>query len=50
MALMAAVLWVIGPLLGHLALRAMLPGDPRWLRIQTSDVIAAVAVPVSIAL
>lgn len=50
MALMASVLWVIGPLFGHLAMRAMAPGDPRWLQVQTSDLIAALTMPLSVAL
>jgi tRNA A-37 threonylcarbamoyl transferase component Bud32 len=50
MSLMAAVLWVIGPVLGHLALHAMSPGDPRWAQFLTIDAIAAASVVTSLAL
>ena len=50
MSLLAAVLWVVAPVLGHLALRAMSPGDPSWTRFQTTDAIAGVCALASLAL
>jgi tRNA A-37 threonylcarbamoyl transferase component Bud32 len=50
-ALLASVLWVVSPALDHLAVRAMTPpGDPRWLRLDLTDAIAATSALVSIAL
>jgi serine/threonine-protein kinase len=51
MALLAAALWTVGTVLGHVALRAMTPlGDPRWLVFDATDVIALASVAVSLAL
>jgi serine/threonine-protein kinase len=50
MSLVAAVLWIVGTLFGHLATRAMMPGDPRWRSIDPTDVIAGVSVVLSLAL
>jgi eukaryotic-like serine/threonine-protein kinase len=48
--LLAAVLWVVGPALAHVALRAMSPLDPRWRSLGPTDAIAALAVVGSLAL
>ncbi len=48
MSLMAAGLWTVGSVLGHLAVRSM--GDPRWFRLDGGDAIAAVCVVVSLLL
>jgi len=50
MSLLAAVLWVVATVLGHLALRAMNHGDPSWNRFQTTDAIAGVCALASLAL
>ena len=51
MALLAATLWVVGTVLGHLAERAMMrPGDPRWREVGMTDATAAASVLVSLAL
>ena len=50
MALVAAVLWTIGPVLAHLALYLQSPGDARWARFEAIDWIAAGCVVVSVAL
>ncbi len=50
-ALLVAVLWLLGTVLGHVALRAQLPaGDARWLRLGMTDVIAGTCVAVSLLL
>ncbi len=43
MSLLAAVLWVVGSVAAHVALRAMSHGDPRWRSLGATDVIAASA-------
>ena len=48
--LLLAVLWLVATVLDHFALRAMSHGDPRWLRPQAEDVIAAASMLVSLAL
>jgi serine/threonine-protein kinase len=48
--LLAAVLWVVAALLGHVAFRAMLPGDPRWKQFHTADGIGVLAALASVAL
>jgi serine/threonine-protein kinase len=50
MALLGAALWTIGTGGYHLALRAMTPGDPIWLRFQAMDAIAVANVLASLAL
>jgi serine/threonine-protein kinase len=51
MALLAATLWVIGTIAGHLAERAMMrPGDPRWRDLGSTDAIAAASVVASLLL
>jgi serine/threonine-protein kinase len=41
MALIAAALWVLGPLLGHLARHAISPDNPQWSGFQWIDGVAA---------
>ncbi len=50
MALIGAVLWVLGPLLGHLALRLASPPDPRWSQLQPIEAVHAASIAVSLAL
>jgi eukaryotic-like serine/threonine-protein kinase len=42
MSILAAVLWLLGTVLDHLALRAMTNGDPSWNDFKTTDAIAVV--------
>jgi len=48
--LIGAVLWVLGPAFGHLALRATSPGDLRWAQFLPIDAIAIVSIAASLAL
>ena len=51
MALLAAVLWLLGTGLGHLAERAMMPpGDRRWTFLEVPDAIAGASVLLSLVL
>ena len=50
MALVAAVLWALGPVLEHLAMYLAPPEDPRWWQYHTIDNIAIGCVAVSLAL
>jgi hypothetical protein len=50
MTLTAAVLWVVGPVLRHLALHAAAPGDPRWSELLPVDLVAAASAVTSLAL
>jgi hypothetical protein len=50
MALIAAGLWVLGPVFGHLALYVTHPEDPRWAEFGTIDAIAASCVVMSLSL
>jgi serine/threonine-protein kinase len=50
MAMLAAVLWVVGTLLDHLVLALTSPEHGRWLRTDMSEAIAGVNVAVSLAL
>jgi hypothetical protein len=50
LALIAAVLWTLGPVLGHLALYVTTPENTRWARVQTIDFIAVGSVAASLAL
>ena len=50
MALLGAALWTIGPILGHLAGRAMAGGELQWLRLGATDAISAVCMALSLML
>ena len=50
MALIAAALWVLGPVFGHLAVYVTRPDDPSWAQLRTIDGIAASCVVMSLAL
>jgi eukaryotic-like serine/threonine-protein kinase len=50
MALVGAGLWVFGVGLGHLAFHSIDPGDPRWARVNLTDLIALGSVALSLAL
>ena len=50
LSLVAAGLWVLGTVLGHLAFRSLSHGDAKWLRIGVPDWIAAFSVIVSVLL
>ncbi len=50
MALIAAGLWLVAPVLGHLAFHATHPGDPEWARLRPNDVVAATSFVLSLAL
>jgi serine/threonine protein kinase len=50
MSLVACGLWILGSVLGHLALRSMSHGDPEWRRLTAGDGIAASSVLVSLLL
>jgi tRNA A-37 threonylcarbamoyl transferase component Bud32 len=49
LALVGVVLWILGPVLGHLALALSEPDDPRWSQFNPIDKIAVVGVLVSLA-
>ena len=49
-ALVAGGLWVLGTVLGHLAVRSMSHGDPQWLRVGAPEAIAAASVALSLGL
>ncbi|MFL5404010.1 MAG: serine/threonine-protein kinase [Gemmatimonadales bacterium] len=50
MALVGAGLWTFGVGLGHLAFHSIDPQDPRWVRINATDLIAAGSVALSLSL
>jgi serine/threonine protein kinase len=50
MSLVAGGLWILGTVLGHLAERSISHGDPRWLRLEAGDGIAALSVVISLLL
>jgi serine/threonine protein kinase len=50
MSLVAAGLWTLATLLGHLAVRSMSHGDPRWLGLGVPDAIAGSSVVASVLL
>ena len=50
MALLGAALWTIGPILGHLAGRAMSGSDLEWSRLGGTDAISAICVILSLSL
>jgi hypothetical protein len=49
-ALIAAVLWVLGPALGHVADTVLNRGHHGWGGVRTVDIIAAISVAISLAL
>ena len=50
MSLVASAVWILGSVLGHVAMRSMSPGDPQWRRLAGPDWIAASSVLVSVLL
>ena len=50
LSLVAGGLWLIGTILGHLAVRSMSHGDPQWLRVGVPEAIAAFSVAISLLL
>ena len=50
MSLLAAVLWVLATVFGHLAYRALMPGDARWMHMGAQEAIAGATVLISLAL
>ena len=50
LSLVAAGLWVLGTVLGHLAVRSMSHGDPQWLRVGAPEAIAALSATLSLGL
>ena len=50
MSLVAAVLWVVGSVLGRLAMRSMEVGDSKWTDLTLGDAIAAASVLLSLLL
>jgi hypothetical protein len=50
LALIAAVLWVLGPLLGHVADTVLNRGQHGWGGVRTVDIIASISVAISLAL
>ena len=50
LSLVAAGLWMLGTVLGHLAVRSMSHGDPQWLRVGVPDGIAVFGIVVSVLL
>jgi eukaryotic-like serine/threonine-protein kinase len=50
LSLVAAGLWVLGTVLGHLAVRSMSHADPQWLQVGVPEAIAAVSVALSVSL
>ena len=50
MSLVAAGLWVVGTILGRLAMRSMEVGDSKWLDLTMGDAIAATSVLASLLL
>ena len=49
-ALIVAMLWLLGTILDHLALRLQAPGDPRWMRWDVDDTFSAVGLATAVAL
>src|SRR3989338_7679039 len=49
LSLLAAVLWIVAPVTGHLAYRAV-THDPRWAMLDWTDLISAVSCAASIGL
>jgi serine/threonine-protein kinase len=50
MSLLAAVLWILGVPLGHLAARSLYPNSSRWRQLDITDGISVVTVIVSLGL
>ena len=51
MSLISAALWTLGTVLGHIAVRAMTPpGDPQWVKLEATDVIAGISIVSSLAM
>ena len=50
MSLLAAVLWLVGTLLGHVAVHVMSRGAEEWPRLEVTDSIALASIVVSLAL
>src|ERR1700693_6140417 len=50
MSLLAAVLWVVASVFGHLAYHAMSPGDAKWMQFSMPDGVAVAVVVISLAL
>jgi eukaryotic-like serine/threonine-protein kinase len=50
MSLLGAVLWILGTVLYHLAMRALGPGNPLWMQFTVTDGIAVAASVTSLAL
>jgi hypothetical protein len=50
MSLIAAALWFLATVLGHLAFREMTSGDPRWLVFAFPDYVSVIAIIASIGL
>ena len=50
MSLIAAALWLFATLFGHLAARAMMPDDQRWMQFDMTDAIAVVSIAASLGL
>ncbi len=50
LSLVAAGLWVVATILGHLAVRSMSHGDPQWLRVGVPEAIAALSAALSVSL
>ena len=50
MAVIAAALWVLGPVFGHVAVYVTQPDNPSWAQFRTIDALAASCVVVSLSL
>jgi serine/threonine-protein kinase len=50
MSLLGAALWTVGPVLGHLARRALDPNNPSWALFGATDVIAVACIVLSLLL
>jgi len=50
LSLVVALLWFVGTLAGHVAVRAMQPDDPKWRTFEASDMIALLSIGVSFGL
>ena len=50
LSLVAAGLWIVATILGHLAVRSMSHGDPQWLRVGMPEAIAALSAVLSVSL
>ena len=50
MALVGTVLWILGPILGHIAFHSREPENPKWLHLIPTDLVALGTAVVSLAL